>query len=114
MDMSDIEENVDRLPERAGNMLHTIVERQAPRAESTMKRDAPWQDQTGNARQGLKARAVRDPRGDRFHLVLFHTMPYGIWLETRWGGKYAIILPTLDSVGRDLMEDVRALFRRMR
>jgi hypothetical protein len=73
-----------------------VFEYYATRAESAMRQGARWQDQTGNARAGLGVTAVHIP-GVRHELVLFHGMPYGIWLEIRWSGKYAIIGPVMQA-----------------
>lgn len=81
-----------------------------PVAESYMRFNALWTDRTGNARAGLRAVHESDPMV-RHELVLFHTMPYGIWLEVRFSGKYAIIAPTLEALGPDLMERISAAAR---
>lgn len=56
--------------------------------------NAPWDDRTGDARAGLDTQV--DHHGFRVDIYLFHTVDYGIWLEIRWGGIYAIIIPTLE------------------
>lgn len=78
-----------------------------PRAESYMRENAPWTDQTGNARAGLRARHEKEPLVQH-ELILYHTMPYGIWLEVRWSGRYAIIVPTLQQMGPEVMQMVSA------
>jgi hypothetical protein len=74
---------------------------EAARAASMMRSNAPWTDRTGNARAGLQAQHNRIPMVEH-ELVLFHSMPYGIWLEVRWSGRYAIIGPTMVTVGQEL------------
>lgn len=64
------------------------------------KENAPWEDRTGNAREGLEA--VVDGEGDTVVLTLYHTVEYGIFLETAMNGDYAIILPTLEKWGMDV------------
>lgn len=64
--------------------------------------NAPWNDRTGDARAGLSTEvevAIRD----EILVSLFHTVDYGIWLEVRWGGKYAIIDPTIEAMGPRLL-----------
>ena len=78
-----------------------------PVAEGHMRTNAPWTDRTGNARNGLRARHDAQPMVSH-ELVLYHTMPYGIWLEVRWSGRYAIIAPTIQAIGPDVMERVAA------
>lgn len=65
----------------------------APQAEQHMKQAAKWTDRTGNARNGLKAQVMVET--NKVAIVLFHQVPYGPFLEVRWGGKYAIIEPTI-------------------
>jgi hypothetical protein len=62
--------------------------------EAWMKENAPWEDRTGDARDGLTAKKVS--QGFRQEIYLYHTVDYGIWLEVRWNGKYAIIVPALE------------------
>lgn len=69
----------------------------APQIEGDMKINAPWTDRTGNARNGLAARAFHS--GQEMGIVLYHQVPYGIYLETRWSGKFAIINPSIDKWG---------------
>jgi hypothetical protein len=66
----------------------------APRAASYARQNAPWTDRTGNARNGLRAVHEKTPMVEH-RLIVFHSMPYGLWLEIRWSGRYAIIAPTL-------------------
>lgn len=65
----------------------------APRIQSHMRTNAPWNDRTGNARNGLFTRV--DTSTNQVDIVLYHSVPYGIYLETRWSGKYAIINPSI-------------------
>jgi hypothetical protein len=70
-------------------------------AEGYARTNAPWVDRTGNARNGLFVNHEKTPMV--FHrLVVYHTMPYGIWLEIRWSGRYAIIGPTMFNVAPQL------------
>lgn len=66
----------------------------APQIEADMKRNASWEDRTSNARQTLNA-FVHSPRTGVLALVAKQQMTYGVQLETKYGGRYAIVLPTL-------------------
>ena len=68
---------------------------------------APWQDQTGDARAGLQTAAVL--RNESLEVELYHTVEYGIWLEVRWGGKYAIIIPSVEAMGTKLLQKMDGL-----
>lgn len=69
----------------------------APLAEAHMKATAPWTDRTGAARSGLNAEVVVS--SNKVAIVLYHSVPYGVYLETRWGGRFAVIQPTLAVMG---------------
>lgn len=97
-----------RFPIELQTRLKVLAEYFADRAESYAKEKAPWKDQTGLARQTLHAESNVSPV--QMEIILAHGMPYGIWLEVRWGGRYAIILPTIESVGPEVMAGLRALF----
>lgn len=76
-----------------------------PIAETYMRANAPWTDRTANARNGLRAVHEKEPMVEH-RLILFHTMPYGLWLEVRWSGRYAIIGPTMFHLAPQLTERV--------
>lgn len=79
----------------------------APEAEAWMKQNANWIDRTSNARNGLGARSVVSD--NRIAVVLYHSVPYGIWLEVRWDGKYAVIEPAIREFAPRLMSLVAQL-----
>lgn len=64
---------------------------------------APWEDRTGEAREGLGVE-VYEENGD-VYLDLFHTVDYGLWLETIQNGRFATIMPTLETYAGQLFAD---------
>lgn len=76
-------------------------------AASYARDNAPWVDRTSNARNGLMAKHNAVPMV-KHTLVIYHTMPYGIWLEVRWSGRYAIIGPTMLHMAPELAKMVAA------
>lgn len=75
--------------------------------ENYAQENASWEDQSGAAREGLTAEAVSS--GFSKAIVLYHTVDYGIWLEVRWNGRYAIILPTIETMGPRVMAELHGL-----
>lgn len=75
--------------------------------------NASWTDHPGvneDARKNLQGAVVKE--GDStYSIYLGHgkNVYYGIWLEVRWGGKYAIILPTIYKFAPQLGEKVKTL-----
>ena len=63
--------------------------------------NAPWADRTGAARQGLSAEV--DLSLDEVVITLYHTVDYGLWLELIQDGTFAIIMPTLEKLGPEII-----------
>lgn len=77
---------------------------------AAMKDNAPWEDQTGNARAELQGVVIWESP-TTFTIMLGHgsTIDYGIWLEVRWGGRYAIIVPTIMQYAPTLGTKIRGM-----
>lgn len=71
------------------------------------QRNAPWNDRTGDAREGLQSAVTL--YNESLEIELYHTISYGLWLEIRWGGRYAIIIPTVESLGPHLLAKMDGL-----
>lgn len=92
--------NLSTLEPRLKFAVDQVMQYFATRAASDMRSGARWMDQTGNARQGLSAQVISTPTSSA--LILYHSVPYGVWLEIRWSGRYAIIGPTMNSIAPQL------------
>lgn len=112
LDMAPLLKNLVVLDERTDRGIAGVVEYWDSRIEGHMKVAAPWTDRTGNARSGLFAKAGHEP-GQRHWIDLGHRVPYGIWLEIRWAGRYAIVFPTLLLYGPKIMQTLNKLFARL-
>lgn len=80
----------------------------ATRATAYARKNAIWTDRTGNARNGLSSRGEKD--GRVYRVTVFHGVPYGIWLEVKFSGRYAILRPTVDALGPQFLHDAGKLF----
>ncbi len=103
--------NLKEGPRKVQRAAYITAQRQAPTVENYMKVNAPWQDQTGNARNGLFARPFIE--GDSIGIVLGGSVSYQIWLEVRFNGRYAIIQPTIDHMGPVVMRSFTRLMDRL-
>lgn len=92
----------DELYNAYTNTLFTVggrvVSSYANRMEIWAKQNAPWTDRTGMARAGLRAIPEQNP-GIVGEIFLTHSVPYGIWLEISYGGRWAIISKAVDYWG---------------
>ena len=102
-------QNVGGYVERLLNAVYDLATFFATRLETYAKQNAPWTDRTGNARQGLTARAVKTATA--VTLYLFHSATYGIWLEVKNAGRFAIILKTLEAHYGAYMAAIQGLLR---
>lgn len=91
--------NLDRVQRLFWPKVAQIVETQAARGEGLAKISAPWQDQTGRARSGL--RGTSDVSGDKAEIVLSYNVDYGIWLELANSGRFATVIPTMEIIGAE-------------
>jgi hypothetical protein len=97
----NVDELVDVLQSRIGQALADI----GVNAEATMKSQRPWRDITGNARRGLRVRVKQTSPG--FIMYFIHSAEYGVYLELKNNGRYAILFPTM----RTTVEEIKAALR---
>lgn len=96
-------------PIKANRALVAAVQYHRPRAERMMKTGAPWTDRTGNARSSLFTKAEIEPMRS-YGFVLGHGVSYGIWLEVRFSGRFATVIPTIQREGPAFMVTASKLF----
>lgn len=94
-------------PAKFDRALAAAVEYSATRSEAFMKQNAIWTDQTSNARNGLHTIPFHETRSHGYHLA--HGVPYGIWLEVRWDGRYGIIPQATQEGGMMVMSLISKL-----
>jgi hypothetical protein len=75
------------------------------------KEQASWTDRTGDAREGLDTDVVY--ANNSIIWSMYHTVDYGLWLETIQSGRFSVIMPTLElfasRIGDHLSEDVEGV-----
>lgn len=115
--------------------LHAIASKWGQDVQNEVRINAAWEDRTGNARSGLfyavdglgmgevvgdisaGARSLmketEEVKGDQNTLVIVvaHTVFYGKYLELSRGGKYAIILSTIEKNLPRLEQMVKQVFK---
>lgn len=102
-----VAENLEEYAVQKIDDLHGSVERLKDEMVAYAKENAPWRDRPDeergedshlpHAREAIQGAVVWT---DDTHFTIFlghgKEIYYGVWLEVRWGGKYAIILPTIE------------------
>lgn len=79
--------------DRALASLNRTGSATAVNMEYYAKANRPWTDRTGNARRTLEGVAGR--QGNRFSVGVEGHMPYSVFLELGFGGRYSILAPTV-------------------
>ncbi len=83
-----------------------VMESGKEKVQEYAQQNAPWEDRTGDARSGLIADVSED--GGLIVLELAHTVDYGVYLETIENGAFAIIMPTLEALGPEILREAGA------
>lgn len=112
-DDRDLRLNLNNLGPQVDGYVHAVCDYSGTNALGYAKRTAPWRDRTGNARNGLSLDVEWEPMV-RHAIVLFHRVTYGVFLETRWAGRFAIIIPTVRKYGPETMRLLDKLFRKLK
>lgn len=92
--------------------IYQVLRYHQPAIAAQAKTDASWTDRTGNARNGLGSE-VQVLAKHTYALVLYGSVKYQIWLEVRFAGKYAIIMPTVTSYAPKVYASLYKLLERM-
>jgi hypothetical protein len=98
------------IPARVNRAAEAALKYHAPRALAYARQNAPWTDRTANARNGLFT-TVRKDGATGYVMTLGHSVPYGIWLEVRFSGRFAIIRPTIAHEAPEVFETFRQLVK---
>ncbi len=102
--------NLKILPAQVERAVIAAVEYGATIGEARARQDAPWTDRSADARNTLNTRTQH--RTGEHRIILAHGMPYGIFLETRWAGRYRVIVPTINWTGDQVMKLLNGLLSR--
>lgn len=99
--LANIDDELYNYADRIYSNLHSAAEALKDEMVQYMKDNAIWTDHPGehrDARDNLQGQVVWTGK-DNCTIMLGHggNVHYGIWLEVRWGGRYAIVRPTLEQ-----------------
>ena len=101
--------NLDSHAARVQVAGKAIFEIYKPVLENYAKTHARWTDRTANARQGLHSDIV-ELSNDTVALYIAHGMEYGVFLETKYQGRYAILWESIEAVQPQVLSKLRQIF----
>lgn len=108
-DSTRLKANVEKFNDKVNRGVAAAFEYQAPKSAGRMKSEAPWTDQTGNARSGLFTATKHT--GTSHSMLLSHGVAYGIYLERKHSGRYAIVVPEIPRAGQDIMRLISKIIK---
>lgn len=111
--LDQMDRNLVNYQRQVEHTPYRIAQYFAPQLETYAKENANWVDRTGNARQALYAVAVNVAPGTAI-IYLVHGMEYGVFLELKYQGRYAIIARTLAYFHPKIRTFLRGLFSEWR
>lgn len=102
--------NVARYAQELTAGVHTLARETAFAMEANAKVNAPWNDDTGAARAGLRGSV--EVAGALTRIVLAQSVAYGRYLEFAHGGRFAILWPTVEAERARLLAALQQLVGR--
>ena len=104
---------IEQYGDRAIVAVVALAGRIATIMQNDARESATWTDRTGNARTGLFGTAERDVAQKMVTIYLSHgvDIDYGKWLELANGGKYAVVMRTIEAHLPELKAELDALFQ---
>ena len=105
----DMAQRVEAYGKRLLEAVYQLASEWARRLADEAKATHPWTNRTGEAEAKLFGRAVRLATGAL--IILGHGAAHGIFLERRWAGRWAVILPTLQRNYASIMQSAQGLVR---
>jgi len=102
---AEVMDKMVALAERVAVNAAVIMEATGGRMETQAHGDAPWQDQTGNARRSIHYEF--SDNGGIITVSIGIGVDYGVYLELSFGGRFRVIQPTVDQAKYQLLRDLQ-------
>lgn len=99
--------NLQGYEDRMRAALHGLGMQTAAQMEAYAKQNAPWQDQTGHARQGLFGEVLEED--GKLKIRIAHTEEYGVYLELSRKGRRPILEPTAQKFAPEFFDAAKEL-----
>jgi len=99
--------NLQGYEDRMRTALHALGMQTAAQMEAYAKQNAPWEDQSTHARQGLFGEVLEED--GKLKLRIAHTMEYGVYLELSRKGRRPILEPTAQKFAPEFFDAAKEL-----
>lgn len=109
LDVSQALRRMTEIKQRSLFAAEKVAQSAAAKLEGEAKRDAPWTDRTGLARQTI--RGVSGWQGGKLRCGVTGNMEYSPYLEYTNEGKNAVLWPTVQRNEKEIMNSFRKVIR---
>lgn len=109
IDSSELLKNLEKMENKSEFAIRMYAQEGAKKFENYAKKNRPWVDRTGHARQRLLGWVERTSNFVRIYIG--HGVEYGIHLELGHEKKYSILQPTINKVSEEVLEGFKNLLR---
>lgn len=92
---------------KAGLLLYGKTS--ATKMQNEARKNRPWEDRTGNAKQSIEGRAFYNK--DEFVIALSGGVDYFPFLELAHEKKYAILYPTINQYKTEVLKGVSKILK---
>lgn len=110
-DFTDLLNGLAKCEDKAGPAMLMYAENGALKLQNSARKNAPWTDRTGHARQRLTC--ITKVVDSGFQEELSHGVDYGIWLELAHEKRFAIIDPTIKKEGPAIIAGFNRLLEKL-
>ena len=107
-----ISKNLEVMKKKADAALLLYTKTSALQLQNNMRRNAPWKDRTGRARQTLTGEGYKS--GNDYIIKLSHGVDYGVFLELAHEKKFAIIHPTIQNNSPEVIKNFEGLLDKLK
>ena len=112
LDASELAESLSSLEVKTQAALEMYADSAAQKLQGSARRNAPWTDRSGAARNRLTCTVEHQGKGQEL-LTLSHGVEYGLWLELAHEKNWAILQPTIDRESSEIIEGLSTLLTRL-
>lgn len=107
-------DGLETMKKKADAALLLYTKTSALKLQNSMRSNAPWKDRTGRARQTLTGTGYKAEDNSGYIIKLAHGVNYGVFLELAHEKRFAIIKPTIQAHGPEVLEAFDNLFGKIK
>jgi hypothetical protein len=108
--VDQVKNNLNRFVDRSLKETANVLGKAITECENTAKRQAPWTDRTGNARNSITGSGPVT-EANNVKTALSIGVFYGKYLELCRGGRYRIVWPTLEWIRPRVGEYMKGIMK---